>query len=183
MKNLISHTEKARIDAICDKYNITNYTINPDLSIDVNGNVDINSKNLTELPLQFNKVFGSFNCESNDLTTLKGSPHEVSENFDCNSNSRLTSLEGCPIKVGGCFFCDECRLQTLEFLPSITASNLSWSGDHIDNKKFIEKFLETTEDEYESMTKYLSYYEIWINGIYQASNMDALINDLKDGLR
>lgn len=36
---------------ICIEYNITNYTINTDGSIDVNNNVKLSHKNLNKIPL------------------------------------------------------------------------------------------------------------------------------------
>ena len=57
------------IHNICKEYNITNYTINPDGSIDVDGNVDLSYMDLTEIPLRFNKISGRFWCNSNKLTT------------------------------------------------------------------------------------------------------------------
>jgi hypothetical protein len=92
------------ISLICEKYNITNYTINDDGSIDVNGNVDLYYIELTELPLIFNKVTGYFDCGRNNLTSLKGSPVWVGGNFNCNYN-RLPSLEFSPDYVGGWFDC------------------------------------------------------------------------------
>ena len=44
------------IDQICIKYNIKNYSINPDGSVDVNGDVDLSNKNLEKLPLFFGSV-------------------------------------------------------------------------------------------------------------------------------
>ena len=55
------------ISLICEKYGIKNYTINDDGSIDVNGDVYLSFKDLTELPLTFNKVTGYFNCYNNYL--------------------------------------------------------------------------------------------------------------------
>ena len=94
----------ATIHDICEKYNIKNYTINPDGSIDVNGNVDLSYKKLTELPLTFNRVTGYFNCSNNKLTSLKGSPKWVGGYFYC-YNNKLTSLEFSPEYVGGDFNC------------------------------------------------------------------------------
>ena len=93
------------ISLICEKYNITNYTINPDGSIDVNGNVDLSFEKLTELPLTFNKVTGSFNCSGNKLTSLKGGPKWVGYYFSCYNND-LTSLEFSPDYVGDYFTCE-----------------------------------------------------------------------------
>jgi hypothetical protein len=92
------------ISLICKKYKITNYTINPDGSIDVNGDVDLSYENLTELPLTFNKVTGNFHCHFNNLTSLKGCPKWVGGYFYCNYNY-LTSLEFSPDYVGGFFNC------------------------------------------------------------------------------
>ena len=69
------------ISLICEKYNIKNYTINPDGSIDVNGSVDLSQYKLIELPLRFNKITGYFDCSNNNLTSLKGCPRWVGGNF------------------------------------------------------------------------------------------------------
>jgi hypothetical protein len=92
------------ISLICKKYGIINYTGNLDGSIDVNGSVDLSFYELTELPLRFNKVTGSFNCEYNRLTSLKGCPRWVGSWFSCTGN-KLTSLEFSPDYVGGTFSC------------------------------------------------------------------------------
>ena len=92
------------IHDICKKYKITNYTINDDGSIDVNGSVNLYNKGLTELPLTFNKVSGDFFCGRNNLTSLKGSPKWVGGYFNCNYN-QLTSLEFSPDYVGLNFNC------------------------------------------------------------------------------
>ena len=97
------------ISLICEKYNITNYTINPDGSIDVAGNVCLSYYDLTELPLIFNRVDGFFDCSRNNLTSLKGCPRWIGGNFDC-GNNRLTSLEFSPDYVGGHFWCEWNRL-------------------------------------------------------------------------
>ena len=92
------------ISLICKKYGIENYTINSDGSIDVNGNVNLTYKGLTELPLVFNKVTGYFLCDDNYLTSLKGCPRWIGGYFICSRNE-LTSLEFSPDYVGGWFGC------------------------------------------------------------------------------
>ena len=92
------------ISLICKQYNIENYTINPDGSIDVNGNVFLYKKGLTEFPLTFNKVTGNFDCGGNNLTTLKGSPRWIGGGFYCDHNI-LTSLEFSPDYVDRDFWC------------------------------------------------------------------------------
>jgi hypothetical protein len=118
------------ISLICKKYGIENYTINPDGSIDVNGNVSLSWCELTELPLTFNKVTGYFNCIYNDLTSLKGSPKWVGRYFHC-SNNNLTSLKGCPRWVGGYFICDDNRLTSLEFGPDYVSDGFYCEGNYL----------------------------------------------------
>ena len=97
------------ISLICEKYGIKNYTINDDGSIDVNGDVYLSFKDLTELPLTFNKVTGWFDCSYNNLTTLKGCPRWVGSSFICSYNN-LTSLEFSPDYVGSNFWCQYNKL-------------------------------------------------------------------------
>ena len=111
------------IHDICKEYNITNYSINPDGSIDVDGNVDLNKKGLIEIPLKFNKVSKSFLCKQNQLTSLYGSPERVDGYFSCEYN-KLTSLEGCPKFVGRNFNCNENNLTSLEGFPKFVGRNL-----------------------------------------------------------
>lgn len=92
------------IDDICKKYKITNYIINPDKTIDVDGDVTLSFSYLSKLPLKFNKVSGNFLCNNNLLTNLIGSPVWVGGNFRCSFNE-LTSLEFSPYYVGGNFDC------------------------------------------------------------------------------
>ena len=81
------------IHKICEVYGITNYTINADGSIDVDGDVDLWSRGLSELPVKFNHVSGGFCCSWNKLKTLEGSPQSVGGYFSCYKNN-LTNLEG-----------------------------------------------------------------------------------------
>ena len=95
------------IHDICKKYGITNYTINEDGSIDVNNSsslpVNFESKGLSELPLNFRNVDGSFTCSFNNLTSLKGCPERVGNNFICTYNN-IKSFEGFPKHIGGYFY-------------------------------------------------------------------------------
>jgi hypothetical protein len=93
------------IHDICNRYNIKNYTINPDGSIDVNGSVNLWYNELTELPLIFNRVTGDFRCSNNRLTSLKGCPIWIGGYFSC-ANNRLPSLEFSPDYVGDFFSCE-----------------------------------------------------------------------------
>ena len=116
-------TTREEVIEVCNRYRINNYTINDDLSIDVEGHVNLAYKNLEYLPLRFNYVSGDFSCYDNKLKTLEGCPQTVSGSFDC-SNNKLESLEGCPQTVDGNFDCYRNKLITLEGSPSVVNGNL-----------------------------------------------------------
>ena len=116
MKHLRLFEAFEDIDSICKKYNIVNYTINNDGSVDVDGDVNLRNKGLTKLPLKFGSVTGNFYCHRNRLTTLEGAPSYVGGDLYCNNN-KLTSLEGCPDHVGGDFNCSNNKLASLEGGP------------------------------------------------------------------
>jgi hypothetical protein len=118
------------ISLICEKYGIENYTINSDGSIDVNGDVFLWNRELTELPLRFNRVTGSFECGGNNLTTLKGSPRWLGIDF-CFSYNNLTSLKGCPRWVGGNFSCYNNQLTSLEFSPDYIGGYFYCDGNYL----------------------------------------------------
>jgi hypothetical protein len=99
-------TEK-EIKKLCSKYKIKNYQIRDDGSIDVGGDVDFSwgrLGNLKQLPLTFNEVNGYFGFRENNLTTLEGCPIKVGGNFWCDYN-KLTSLEHSPKIVKEDFYC------------------------------------------------------------------------------
>jgi hypothetical protein len=77
-----NHKNEEDVHRLCKEYNIKKYTINDDLSIDVDGEVYLWFSDLTKLPLNFNKVNGDFNCIFNRLTSLEGAPKEVNGDFN-----------------------------------------------------------------------------------------------------
>jgi hypothetical protein len=97
-------TEK-EIKDLCSEYEIENYQIRDDGSIDADY-VDLRAilGDLKQLPLTFNEV-KDFILYDNKLTTLEGCPKEVRGIFGCSDN-KLTSLEYSPKKVGGIFHCN-----------------------------------------------------------------------------
>tara|TARA_Y100000389_G_scaffold23826_1_gene20505 strand:+ start:6119 stop:6832 length:714 start_codon:yes stop_codon:yes gene_type:complete len=143
------------IEEICNKYNIKDYIINDDGSIDVNGSVEISDFGLTEFPLIFNKVSGNFFCHKNKLTDLKGSPISVGGLFDCNTNrltslsgspehigdgfdcsyNNLTNLKGGPKWVGGKFYCQNNKLTSLEHSPESVGESFICNGNKLTDLK------------------------------------------------
>jgi hypothetical protein len=114
---LFESFENTDIVDICKQYNISNYVVNPDGSIDVNNYVNLQFKDLTKLPLKFNKVNGSFSCGFNRLTTLEGSPKEVNGDFYCHNN-KLTSFEFSPKIIRGIVECEYNNIKSFEYFPS-----------------------------------------------------------------
>jgi hypothetical protein len=110
-------TEK-EIHDICKKYYIRNYSINPDGSINVRGDVSLSSTGLSELPLKFGIVSGSFYCYLNQLTSLEGSPNYVGGSFEC-FNNKLTSLEGLSKIIKGSLFCMNNKLTNLKGIETV----------------------------------------------------------------
>jgi hypothetical protein len=116
---IVKKYNRFKINYICKKYGIRNYTINSDLSINVEGEVDLYRKGLTKLPIKFKEVSGSFWCGGNRLISLEGCPERVGSNFSCSRN-KLTSLEGCPKYIGGDFYCQNNNIYTFEGIPDYT---------------------------------------------------------------
>ena len=126
------------VEAWLKEYGVVNYTLNEDLSVDVEGDIDISFKDLSSVPVSFGFVSGRFNCGYNNLTSLVGSPisvgvfhcggnklvslvgspESVVGNFFCNSN-KLSNLEGCYVSVGGDFHCYDNQLTSLEGCPVV----------------------------------------------------------------
>jgi hypothetical protein len=113
---LFESITEIEVEKICKKYDIENWTLNPDGTVDVDGDVDLCNE-LSKLPLKFGRVTGYFWCSYNQLTSLEGCPTEIGGDFFCSYN-KLTTLEGCPTEIGGGFYCDNNLLTSLEGCPT-----------------------------------------------------------------
>ena len=123
-------TSKQEVEAILNRYDITNYIINNDLSVDVDGDVNLYNQNLTNIPAKFGNVSGYFDCSYNQLSSLRGALREVGGGFYCTSN-KLTSLEGSPREVGGNFWCNKNSLASLKGAPREVGGNFDCSDNKI----------------------------------------------------
>jgi hypothetical protein len=112
-------TTKPEIIKWLKKMGIKKYTINSDseLTVDVDGDVELSYRKLKEIPVQFGKVDGYFSCSNTNLNNLEGCPGSVGGSFYCSDNN-LNSLEHCPSSVGGYFWCDNNNLNSLKGCPS-----------------------------------------------------------------
>lgn len=148
-KEIISK-EKKQEDMISDrKKHVIQYLrnndfiINPDLTVDVDGDVDMKGNNdwlrdMKSLPFKFNKVSGNLNIMLNQLVDLRLCPTEVTGNFNCSYNY-LKTLKGGPVRVGGNYevitkghlSTSEFALSTLEGCPKHIGGNFDIHGNNI----------------------------------------------------
>jgi len=99
-----------------EKYDITDYRINDDMTIDVDMDVNLDYKLNDNLPeyIQFNKVRNWFAIRGCHLTSLRGCPFECSSLF-CNNNE-LTSLQYSPIKIINFFNFSNNKITNFKYL-------------------------------------------------------------------
>jgi len=113
-----------------NEHNVKNYIINQDCEVDVNGEVCLYGMGLTEIPVKFNRVDGTFNCANNKLTTLEGCPNIINGYFNCGFNN-LKSLKGCPRELNGDVFMGFNQLSSLKGCPSIINGFLNCSHNQL----------------------------------------------------
>ena len=101
---------KIEIEKWLNKYNIKNYELFEDKEygyiVNVNGSVNLYTKNLKSIEVKFNIVKGDFLCNNNKLKNLEGCPEIIKRNFYCNNN-KLNSLNYGPKIVDGFFNCSK----------------------------------------------------------------------------
>lgn len=91
------------IENILTHLEIKNYHINEKGMVDVAGSVNLRDMGLTDIPVAFGRVEGSFNCAQNQLTSLMNSPLHVGGDFICDQNL-LPNLLFSPLSVEKDFF-------------------------------------------------------------------------------
>jgi hypothetical protein len=132
-KQYFGNTE---IDKICKKYKIKNYTINSDNSVDVDDNVKLRDKDLKSIPLNFNIINGYFDCGYNNLTSLKGCPVRVGSMFSCYGN-KLTSLQHSPQYVeNGDFSCRSNKIESLQYCTELIRGGFSCSYNKLTSLEY-----------------------------------------------
>ena len=95
---------------------INSYKIQKDGSVDVDGDVNLKKKGLSEIPVKFGIVTGDFDISRYKLTSLKNSPEIVKSSFNCMHNE-LESLEHSPAYIGNDFACSRNNLKDLSKGP------------------------------------------------------------------
>jgi hypothetical protein len=119
---------KEEIQSWLEEMKIENYTINDDLTVDVNGDVFLGRKKLNSIPIQFGTINGSMSIWDNHLVSLKGCPSKITESFDC-SHNKLKSFEYCPIEIGAYFVFYANQISTFDFFPNSVGSLVIYEND------------------------------------------------------
>ena len=118
-------TDYLSIKKWLDDFHLTEYEIVPDIEyqfvVNVGRDVMLDNLELTEIPIKFNHVEGSFYITHNRLTSLYGSPLTVGGNFCCDNNN-LSSLEYGPEKVNDLYSCYDNILTSLNGSPASVLS-------------------------------------------------------------
>ena len=122
-ESLSSIPEREKIKILCKTFDIKNYTINKDLSIDVDGDVSLRYLNIIKLPLKFKSVSGNFFIDNNKLKTLENCPIDIGGDFYAYKNN-FESLKFFPKKIGGDIYISYNKIKNLEGLPDIVNGSL-----------------------------------------------------------
>ena len=162
------------IEEICKNYNIRNYTINSDGSIDVSDNVVFNNDFMERIPLKFNKVYGNFTIMHINLNNLDGCPKWIEGNltlYQCG----LNSLKGCTTKVGGDFDCSENNLTDLVGGPESVGGEYWCISNRLTSLKGSPYVIKKSFNCYENGLKTLKGGPESVGGVFNADN-----NELTD---
>ena len=90
-----------------DKYKIEKYTVNDDLTVDVDGSVWVSNKFISIIPIKFNLVTGYFLCSMNKAKNLEFCPKYVGDSFYCQNNPLKSIKELFDIEIKGAILVPE----------------------------------------------------------------------------
>ena len=122
------------IESWLKEHSIKNYIISDDLSVTVQGNVNLHGKlKEQKLPVKFKSIDGYFDISDNNLISLEGCPKTVTKDFNCSKN-KLVSLFDAPIDVGE-FDCSHNLLKNLSYCPKEVRGNFNCSFNEITSIK------------------------------------------------
>jgi hypothetical protein len=125
-----------------DKNGIVKYTIHPNGTVDVDGDVYLHKFTESALPVHFNNVFGDFVCYHSPIATLVGSPMYVQGDFSITGCPQLTSLVGGPRKVDGEVTYIQSNIQTLRGVPEFIGGALRLHATPVKSLHGIDKVVE-----------------------------------------
>lgn len=180
IKMFEDYTNHYYIEKWLNENGIKNYTINKDLTVDVDGNVNIHHRRLTEIPIQFGRIEGSFDCGTNELTSLKGSPNYVSKYF-CFSGNKITTLDYLPKYVGDYIMASFNNLKSLKCDKIYVKRLFKCDGNPL--PKEILSFPNEDFPDAINIIKYQDEYGIWNDdGSFNKARWEIFTNDYNDGI-
>ena len=91
---------KELIELFCEEFNIKNYYINEDYSINVYQNVVLDNFIGSSSPIKLNKVIGYFSCSKSNIKSFKNFPNFINENIYFQGNI-IENFHGFPKTVRG----------------------------------------------------------------------------------
>lgn len=111
---------------ITQKVDDVEYKINDDLSVNINGNLDIIEDDSTHLfsrlPIKLNLVNGNLDCMEIGLETLENFPNRINGDFICSYNE-ITTLEFAPREITGRFMCHDNKITSLKNISTYFTDN------------------------------------------------------------
>lgn len=111
-----------------------------DSVVNCSTSIDISSKHIFDLKVQFGKIEGDFFCIGSELHSLVGMPHRVEGTFSC-ANNALTSLEFAPKYVGADFNCNWNQITSLEHAPEYVGRNFNCHRNKITSFEHCPKII------------------------------------------
>lgn len=121
-----------KLKKICKKYLIDEYVINKDGSIDVNTDLFLSNKNISNFKIKFNKIDGSLFISNNFFKNFKNFPNIINGDLYMNNNM-FENLNGIPKNIKGKVYAQGNNINTL------IGNNINIDKIFINNKDLIIK--------------------------------------------
>lgn len=188
---------KTKSDVIdwLDFYDITSYSVNKDLSVDVSIDVYLVDMELSEIPVKFNRVEGNFDCSKNNLKSLKNCPNYVKGNFSCNNNN-VTNLDYLPTNIGKDINISVNSIISLKGSPEVVHGDFVCYGNKIESLLYSPKKVFGDFYCYDNLLKTLHHSPQYVEKVFACFNnpieslkgfkcefKDAFIHDDKSGTK
>ena len=108
----------SKINGWLKKMGLKNYRINGNFTINIDDDVNLSGKGLSNFPsfIQFKYIAGNFDISNNDFKVLRGCPEECNS-FNCSNNPGLRTLRGGPLIVD-VYNCSDNNITALTGAPS-----------------------------------------------------------------
>jgi hypothetical protein len=157
------------IKLFTDTYNIYEYTINDDLSIDVDGDVLLSEVPFKKIPIKFNRVSGSFILSAGNINTLENCPKYVGKSFNCSNNRNLKRLQYSPEYVGKDFIASDCNIKDLKDISKDINGDVVLSNNKIETLEGLNEYVGGNLNVNNNQLKTLKGAPIKVQGSFDCS--------------